>query len=320
MDWLNYHHLYYFWTVAKEGGVVKASEKLNLAQPTVSGQIKVLEEALGDRLFERRGRGLVLTETGRLVYRYADEIFLLGRELMDTLKNRPTGQPLRLNVGITDVLPKLIAYHLIEPAYHLEETVRITCHEGKVEQLIGDMALYKLDIILSDVPINPADRVRVYNHLLGECGVSFVAIKPLADQLRPDFPRSLNQAPFLLPTNNTTLRRSLDQWFRAQNIYPDIVAELEDSALMKTFGQSGKGVLPLPDIIVDDVETAYGLQLIGRVASIREQFYAISPERRLKHPAVIAIADEARHTLFSDPGSRISGSDPDTPSSQSSGE
>jgi len=302
MEWLNYHHLFYFWTAAKEGGVVKASEKLNLAQPTVSGQIKVLEEALGERLFERRGRGLVLTETGRLVYRYADEIFSLGRELMDTLQHRPTGQPLRLNVGVTDVLPKLVAYHLLEPAYHLDQTVRITCHEGKVDQLIGDMALYKLDIILSDAPINPTNRMQAYNHLLGECGVSFVAIQPLADQLRSDFPRSLNQAPFLLPTDNTTLRRSLDQWFEAQNIYPDIVAELEDSALMKTFGQSGKGVVPLPDIIDREAATAYDLRLIGRIASIREQFYAITPDRRLKHPAVIAIAEEARHTLFSGTG------------------
>jgi len=302
MKWLNYHHLFYFWTAAKEGGVVKASEKLNLAQPTVSGQIKVLEEALGERLFERRGRGLVLTETGRLVYRYADEIFSLGRELMDTLQHRPTGQPLRLNVGVTDVLPKLVAYHLLEPAYHLDQTVRITCHEGKVDQLIGDMALYKLDIILSDAPINPTNRMQAYNHLLGECGVSFVAIQPLADQLRSDFPRSLNQAPFLLPTDNTTLRRSLDQWFEAQNIYPDIVAELEDSALMKTFGQSGKGVVPLPDIIDREAATAYDLRLIGRIASIREQFYAITPDRRLKHPAVIAIAEEARHTLFSGTG------------------
>lgn len=306
MEWLNYHHLFYFWTAAKEGGVVKAGKKLNLAQPTISGQIKSLEEALGEQLFERQGRGRALTETGRLVYRYADEIFSLGRELMDTLQHRPTGQPLRLNVGVTDVLPKLIAYHLLEPAYHLEETVRITCHEGKVDQLISDMALYNLDIILSDAPISPANRVRAYNHLLGECGVSFVAIQPLADRLRPDFPRSLDQAPFLLPTNNTTLRRSLDQWFEAQNIYPDIVAELEDSALMKAFGQSGKGVLPLPDIIDREAAAVYGLQLIGHVASIREQFYAISPERRLKHPAVVAIAESARHTLFSETESGLS--------------
>lgn len=302
MEWLNYHHLFYFWTAAKEGGVVKAAKKLNLAQPTVSGQIRSLEKALGERLFERQGRSLALTETGRLVYRYADEIFSLGTELMDTLQHRPTGQPLRLNVGVTDVLPKLVAYHLLEPAYHLEETVRITCHEGKVDQLINDMALYNLDIILSDSPISPANRVRTYNHLLGESGVSFVAVEPLAARFRANFPRSLNHAPFLLPTNNTTLRRSLDQWFKAENIYPDVIAELEDSALMKTFGQSGKGVLPLPDVIVREAADSYGLQLIGSVSSIREQFYAISPERRLKHPAVVAIAEEARDTLFSERG------------------
>jgi LysR family transcriptional regulator, transcriptional activator of nhaA len=297
VEWLNYHHLYYFWTAAREGGVVKASEKLNLAQPTISGQIKILEESLGERLFERQGRGLVLTETGGIVCRYADEIFSLGREMVDTLKNRPTGQPLHLNVGITDVLPKFIASQLLEPAYDLDENVRVTCREGKLDQLLNDMALYNLDLVLADAPVGTATRVRAYNHLLGECNIIFVASRSLAESLREGFPESLNGSPFLLPTDNTELRRSLDQWFASNGIHPRIVAELEDSALAKAFGQSGKGVMAIPDIIEREAAAAYGLYRIGVVNSIRERFYAITPERRLKHPAVIAIAAEARFML-----------------------
>lgn len=304
MEWLNYHHLYYFWTAAREGGVVKAAEKLHLAQPTVSGQIKMLEDMLGERLFERQGRGLTLTESGRVAYRYADEIFSLGSELLDTLKDRPAGRPLRLKVGITDVLPKLIASQLLEPAYNLEETVRITCHEGKVDQLLSEMALFNLDIVLADAPVGPANRVRAYNHLLGECGISFVATASLADRLRPGFPESLDRAPFLLPTDNTELRRSLNHWFETEGIQPDIIAELEDSALMKAFGQSGRGVLALPEIIESEASSAYGLHRIGQTDAIRERFYAISPERRLKHPAVIAIAEEARFMLSPDQPSK----------------
>ena len=200
----------------------------------------------------------------------------------------------------TDVLPKFIASQLLEPAYDLDASVRVTCHEGKLDQLLSDMALYNLDLVLADAPVGTATRVRAYNHLLGECGIIFVATRSLADGLRDGFPESLNGSPFLLPTDNTELRRSLDRWFGAHDIHPDIVAELEDSALIKAFGQSGRGVLAIPEIIEREAAAAYGLYRIGRVTTIRERFYAISPERRLKHPAVIAIAEEARFMLASD--------------------
>ena len=198
MAWLNYHHLHYFWVVAREGSIARASGQLHLAQPTISGQLHALEEALGEKLFTRVGRNLVLTEVGRVVFRYADEIFTLGRELMDTLQGHPTGRPLRLVVGVTDVLPKLIAYRLLEPALHLATPVHIICREGKLDRLLAELVVYELDVVLSDAPSGTLNRVRAFNHLLGECGVSLFGTAQLATQYRPGFPGSLHGAPFLL--------------------------------------------------------------------------------------------------------------------------
>jgi LysR family transcriptional activator of nhaA len=298
MEWLNYHHLLYFWMVAREGSIARACQQLRLAQPTVSGQIRALEDSLGEKLFQKSGRNLVLTDMGRVVYRYADEIFSLGRELQDTLKGRPTGHPIRLTVGIADVLPKLIAYRLLKPAFHLPEPVRIVCREGKSDQLLGQLAVHELDLVLTDSPINPTIKVRAFNHLLGECGFTFFAAPKLATRYRSRFPASLNGAPFLLPVDGTTARRLLDQWFQSAQIHPHVAGEFEDSALLKVFGQAGDGIFAAASAIEREVQRQYNVRVVGRITDVKERFYAISVERKLKHPAVIAISEVARHSLF----------------------
>jgi LysR family transcriptional activator of nhaA len=298
MEWLNYHHLRYFWAAAKEGGVTRASEKLNISQPTVSAQIRELEHALGGKLFARSGRRLVLTDVGRVVYRYADEIFGLGRELLDTVKGRTSGRPARFSVGVANVVPKLVAYRLLEPALKLADTVQIVCYEDRPERLLAELAVHELDLVLSDAPVGPGLSVRAYNHLLGECGVAIFGEEKLAAAHRAHFPRSLDGAPFLLPTPGTTVRRALEDWFDAQGIRPRIVGEFEDSALLKVFGQAGRGLFAAPAATETEVKHQHGVRRVGAVPSVRERFYAISVERRLKHPAVVAISEAARSTLF----------------------
>ncbi len=298
MDWLNYHHLFYFWNVAREGSVVKACEKLHLAQPTISGQIRALEKSMNEKLFARSGRNLVLTDVGRTVFRYADEIFTIGKELTDTLSRQPSNRPFRLVVGVTDVMPKLIAYRILERAYNLPEPVQIVCQEGKADRLMADLSVHAIDLVLTDAPIDPTVRVKAYNHQLGECGVSFFATPKLARSLSGPYPQSLQGMPFLLPTDNTLLRRSLDQWFEVNGILPHVVSEFEDSALMKVFGQSGRGVFAAPDAIRREVESQYGVVHVGQAVGLTERFYAISVERRLKHPAIAAVVESARKELF----------------------
>lgn len=298
MEWLNYHHLLYFWVVARKGSIVRASQKLNLAQSTISGQIRMLEEEVGDKLFMRVGRNLALTDTGRMVYRYADEIFTLGRELREALQGRVTDRPMRVAIGITDVLPKLVAYRLLEPALHIEGPVQLTCQEGKLEQLLAELAVYNLDVVLSDAPVGPLVKVRAFNRLLGECGVSFFGVPTLAATYRQHFPQSLQQAPLLAPTDNTVLRRNLDQWFDAQGLYPTIVGEFEDSALLKVFGQQGIGLFTAPSVIEAEVQRQYNVEVIGRIEAVKERFYAITVDRKLRHPAVIAMSDAAQQNLF----------------------
>lgn len=297
MEWLNYHHLRYFWAAAREGSVTRASEKLHISQPAVSAQIRELEQALAEKLFARSGRSLTLTEAGRVVYRYAEEIFGLGTEMVETLKGRPTGRPVRLAVGITNVIPKLIAYRLLKPALKLPDPVRVECREDRPERLLAELATHGLDLVLADAPAAPTMRVRARSHLLGECGVSIFGAERLGKAHRRGFPRSLDGAPLLLPTVDSTLRRLLDEWFEAQGIRPQIVGEFEDSALLKVFGQSGTGLFAVPSAIEADVRRHYGVQAVGRV-ELRERFYAITVERRLKHPAVVAISEAARHELF----------------------
>ncbi|MFN4257775.1 MAG: transcriptional activator NhaR [Gemmataceae bacterium] len=298
VNWLNYHHLLYFWTVAREGSIARACTLLHLTQPTISGQLSTLEKSVGAKLFHRAGRNLVLTETGKVVYQYADEIFALGRELQDTLKGRPAGRPLRLLVGTTAALPKTVVYRLLEPALQLPEPVRIVYDEGKPDYLLAQLAVNALDIVLSDVPASPLLKVRAFNHLLGECGVSFMSTAQLAARHRRGFPRSLHGAPLLLPGENTALRRALDQWLETEDIQPRIEGEFADSAVIKVFGASGMGIFAIPSVVEEEVQRQYHVCVIGRVPSIRERFYVISAERRLKHPAVVALTDAARHKLF----------------------
>jgi LysR family transcriptional activator of nhaA len=299
VEWLNYHHLLYFYTVAREGSVTKASEVLRLAQPTLSGQIRTLEAALGEDLFIREGRSLVLTETGQLVFRYAEEIFATGREMMDALRGRPTNRPAKLVVGISDAVPKLVAYRLLETALELESPVQLVLHEGKTDDLIGALALQRYDLVITDRPIDRHIRVKAFNHSLGSCGIGFFAASPVARKFRKKkFPECLDGAPLLLPTDNTVLRHALDNWFDAAQIRPEIVAEVEDSALLKVFGQHARGIFAAPIIISDEIERAYGVTLVGHTDDIQEHFYAITVERRIVHPAVAAIAKAARSGIF----------------------
>jgi LysR family transcriptional activator of nhaA len=296
VEWLNYHHLLYFHTVAREGSVTRAAQVLRLAQPTLSGQIRRLEEVLDEKLFVRQGRHLVLTDVGSVVYRYADEIFSLGSELMDTLRGRPTRRPARLLVGIADVVPKLVAHRLLETALRLEDPVQLVLREGKTDDLLGALATQAFDLVITDSPLGPHIKVRAFNHLLGSCGVAFFATPALRPRGR--FPGCLDGAPMLLPTDNTVLRRSLEQWFERIGVRPRVVAEIEDTALLKVFGQHGEGIFPAPEIMAGEVRRLHGVRTIGRTAEVREHFYAISIERRIKHPAVAAITERAREEIF----------------------
>ena len=254
MEWLNYHHLQYFWVVAREGSIVRASEELRLAHPTISGQIHKLEEVLGEKLFARRGRNLILTEAGRVAFRYADEIFSLGREFVDTLKGRASGHPLRLVVGIADVLPASLVRRFLEPAFRLGQPVRVVCRADKsVEEFVAELALHRVDVVIADGPSSSAVPVRAFSHLLGACGTSFFAAPKLASSMKRRFPRSLDGVPFLLPGAPSTVRRSLEQWFIAEDVHPTIVAELDDSALAKSFGMEGMGVFAAPTVIEREV-------------------------------------------------------------------
>jgi LysR family transcriptional activator of nhaA len=298
MERLNFHHLLYFWTVAREGSVARASAKLRLAQPTLSGQIHTLEDALGEKLFERAGRGLRLTDMGRVVSGYADEIFALGHELTESVKGRPTGRPLRLTVGVADSLPKLVAYRLVEPALTLPQPVRLEVRVQSTERLLASLALHDLDVVLTDRIAPPGVSVRAFNHLLGACGVTLFAAPRAALKYKRGFPHALSGAPFLMPGETSTMRRGLEQWFDRKRIQPRIVGEFDDSTLIEVFGQAGLGIFATPSIVEASVCRQYGVRIIGRLDRVRERFFAVSVERRLRHPAVIAITDSARRELF----------------------
>jgi len=300
MRHLNYNHLLYFWSVAQEGSIAKASETLHLTPQTISGQLKLLEESIGEPLLQRMGRGLVLTDTGRVVHQYADEIFSLGAELTQRIKSKQPGVPMALNVGIVNSIPKLIAYHILEPVLSLAENIRIVCWENDLDKLLGDLAVHRLDLVLSDRAIPAGLNVKAYGHELGSSSVSFFAHHSLYEQLSDDFPRCLDGAPILMPINTGALRRSLDNWFEQQDIIPNIVAEFDDSALLKAFGQAGVGLFPAPTVIASQVEQMYNARLVGEVGDIKERFFAISPERKLKHPAVLSVTQAARNHFLAD--------------------
>jgi LysR family transcriptional activator of nhaA len=300
LEWLNYHHLLYFWLVAREGSIVKASAVLRLGPPAISHQIHQLEAMLGDKLFAHRGRRLVLTDLGRLAFRYADQIFTLGQDLVDTVRGRGSDRPVRLAVGVADVLPKFLVHRLLLPALRLGGPVQLTCRENRVvEEFFAESMGNELDLVLSDRAVGPAVKQRAFNHLLGECGTAFLATRPLARRHRRKFPRSLDGAPLLLPTQGCTLRRAVDAWLDRHQIRPVVVGEFDDSDLMHTFGQEGAGIFPVPDLFVRALRATHGVERVGGASEVRQQFFAISIERRVKNPAVVAVCEAARSELFS---------------------
>jgi LysR family transcriptional regulator, transcriptional activator of nhaA len=298
MEWLNYHHLLYFWTVAREGTIAKASQVLLLAQPTISEQVRNLEESLGVRLFQKKGRNLVLTDAGRVAFEYADEIFSRGREMSDVLRGRTVGRAARFTVGIADVVPKLIVYRLILPALKLSDPIRLVCREGKPDKLLSQLAIHEVDLVISDSPLDPSIRIRAFSHLLGQSGLSFFAHPRLAKRFKARFPKCLDGMPFLMPADNTDLRRSLEHWLDTQGVRPVVVGEFEDSALASVFSEAAVGAFVAPTPTEAQVKKQYGLSLLGRTRDIVERFYAISLDRRIKHPAVIAISEFAQSSIF----------------------
>lgn len=320
MEWLNYHHLRYFWVVAREGSMSRAAELLRVTQPTVSEQVHALEDALGERLLRRRGRRLELTEAGVTTKRYADEIFALGGELLDTVKGRPTDRPVRLAVGVADVVPKQVAFRILEPALAMASRVRVECREDSPARLLAALASHALDLVVADAPAPPgpvdpgeapglsggrAPASRVYSHLLGECGVSVFGPPSLVEELQVGFPRSLDGAPFLLPTAGAGLRRELDAWFAARRIEPNVLGEFQDAALLGVFAEQGVGLFAAPDAIDSAVAPRSGkrraLARVGPLDPLRARYYAITIDRRIAHPAVAAITSAARARLFTRP-------------------
>lgn len=294
---LNYRHLYYYWMVVKAGSLARAAEQIGLTPQTISAQLTQLEQAIGTTLFDLQGRKLIPTEAGRTALRYADEIFLLGEQLLDSLKNTDNQPLLRLTVGITDVLPKLVAHQLLEPVLHLPDRVRLVCHEGKFEALLADLAIHKLDVILTDRPVSPGMGLRLFSHLLGEGDLSLFATPALRQQYPNLSPENLNHAPFLLPVRTAAVRARLDQWFETQGIRPKIIAEFEDSALLDTFGAAGLGLFPAQTSLAPDLEKRYGVRPIGPITGVRDQFFAISADRRIRHPGIEAICQAGQKTL-----------------------
>lgn len=297
LNTLNYQHLLYFWVVAREGSIARAVTVLNLTQPTISTQLKSLEYAIGAPLFERRGRARVLTGTGQLVFRYADEMFRTGRELIDALARGGTA-PTSLVVGVSDSLPKLTTWRLLQPILQMAPQFQLTCRIGRTDRLVADLAAHALDVVLAGTPVSPSSPVRAFNHLLGECGVTIFGTDALARRYRRSFPQSLDGAPFVLQTDNTGLRQSFDKWCGEHGIRPQIVCELEDITLLKVFGQEGVGLFAAPTVVEAQVRAQYGVRVVGRLLAVRQQFYAITVARRLAHPGVIALSEAARSRLF----------------------
>ena len=298
MEWLNYHHLRYFWTVAKEGSLAGAAAKLRVSPPSISEQIRELETALGEKLFRREGRKNKLTEAGQVVFGFAEEIFALGREMMNAVKQRPGAKTMRLYVGVVDSFPKLVTNEILKPVFSLPQTVHVICREGKMDDLLAQLAAHRLDIVLADEPASSSVNFKTFNHLLGETGTTFCAEKRLAGKLKRNFPKSLHDAAALLPSENTPFRRALESWFRAQRIQPRVVAEFEDLALMKVMASEGRGFIAVPTIAAREAVERYGFQAIGQADKCRIRLHAITAERRIVHPAVALLTTKARRELF----------------------
>lgn len=301
---LNFRHLHYFWVVAKEGSVTRAAERLGLAVQTVSAQLALLEQSLGKSLFRPQGRRLVLTEAGQIALRYADQIFLLGGQLLEALAETDLDKTLRLTVGISDSLPKLIASRLLESALTLPQPVRLICYEEQFDTLLGKLSVHKIDVMLTDRAVPPGSALRVFSHLLGEFEIGLFGLPALAEKYREGFPASLQGAPLLLPTRNNALRGRIDQWLNTHDLSPNIFGEFDDNALLNTFGQQGRGLFPAPTALAADVQEQLGAVPVGAMSQVREQIYALSNERKIQHPAIAAIlnalpAEAAQNTAKS---------------------
>jgi len=298
MRHLNYNHLLYFWTVAREGSISKATQELHLTPQTISGQLKLLEEAIGEPLFSRVGRGLSLTETGHIVYQYAEGIFSLGAELAARARSGRIIAPAILAVGVVNSIPKLITSRILQPVFEPGVSIRLVCREGGLESLLGELAVHQLDLVLSDRPIPSGLSVKAFSHALGSSEIALFASKGSSKHYEKNFPWSLDEAPILLPTMDNPIRRALDDWFEQNGLTPNLVAEFEDSALMKAFGEAGNGIFPAPVAISGEVERMYHARRIGHALPVEEKYFAISPERKLKHPAVVKIIEAARNRLL----------------------
>ena len=296
-DWLNYHHLRYFWMVAKEGTLRAAAEKLRVSQPSISAQVHELDAQLGEKLFRRQGRVNVLTDAGQLAFRYAEEIFSLGRELTNAIKQTPSAQTIRLLVGVADAVPKLVTHEILKPVFAMDRPVHVVFREGKVEELIGQLAAHRLDIVLADEPASSLHKGRVYNHHLGLSSTTFCAHQKLARKLKKGFPQSLHGAPALLPAESTAFRRSLETYFQSIGVQPHCIADFEDAALMTVVAAEGRAFMALPTVVAGEAASRYGLCAIGRTDASTDNFFAITAERRIRHPAVNVITEAAR-TLF----------------------
>lgn len=296
---MNFKHLHYFWVAARAGGVLRAGEQLHTTPQTLSGQIKLLEERLGRKLFRKAGRRLELTEDGRVALGYADEIFHLGQALEAAMRVKRDGPPvLEFRVGVADLVVKAMAYRLLEPALNMAEPVHLVCHEGKLEDLLGRLALHRLDLVIADEPLPSRVSIKAFNHSLGASPVSFLCAPALAERLQGPFPRCLDGVPMLVQGAASSLRQQFDAWITRSGLHPRIVGEFDDSALMMAFGREGRGVFMAPAVLEQELSAQYGVQVIGRSSELTEQFFAISVERRISHPCVAAITSAARGHLF----------------------
>lgn len=295
---LNYKQLFYFWNIAKSGGITRAAEQLHITPQTVSGQLAELERSLNTQLFHRNGKRLELTAAGKLAYSHATEIFQLGQELEGLLHGNQSDGELALRIGVADVVYKSIAYRLLAPAYTISEPVRLHCIEGKLEELFAELSIHKLDIVISDRPLPAELGIKGYNHLLGESAIAFYALPELAELYRENFPASLNGAPFLFPGISAAVHLPLQRWFTKHHIHPRIVGEFDNTTLMRSFAQGGVGIFPAPEVITREAASQHGVEVIGRTEEVVTRFYAISVQRKLTHPAILAISEAAKHSSF----------------------
>ncbi len=296
---MNFKHLRYFWTAAKAGGVMRAGEQLHTTPQTLSGQINQLEEWLGHELFRKRGRGVELTNEGRIALGYAEQIFALSDELEKSIRlPRGHSKPLEFKVGVADSVAKSVAYHLLEPALGMKEQVHMTCHEGKFPELLAQLSIHRLDLLLADEPASKKIGVKAFNHALGSSSMSFFCAPALKSELQGPFPQCLHGAPMLIQGPQSSVRQQLDHWLNKHHLQPRIVGEFDDSALMNAFGREGRGIFTSPTVLEQETQTQFGVEAIGRSSELVEEFFAISVERRISHPCVVAITESARSDLF----------------------